>query len=174
MELEGTLPHKLVGDDSRFFHVVDSAVMLGSSTKGRSSSRTLDKALKQSASLQLVGGLCPSVVFGPTRLNTADDPSRGVPVRGPCPHSLLSLLSSADLGFVSTFKGLTRVKANWLRLSCLVVGFTHLVFLERGLNPRGTKQDSSAVRARSSRKGAQFCSAPVTTAPGCYETLTVG
>ncbi|CAE7571859.1 unnamed protein product, partial [Symbiodinium necroappetens] len=54
------------GDDARFVHVVDSAVTLGSSVKGRSSARTLEKALKQGAALQIAGGLYPAPVFGPT------------------------------------------------------------------------------------------------------------
>ena len=109
------------GGDVRYPHIVDSAVTLGSVTKGRSSTRTLSSALKRSTALQLSFGLSPATAFGPTRLNIADDPTRDAPLRDACPRSILACLS--DLFLLSTFNKLTRSSANWLRLSCLPVGF---------------------------------------------------
>ncbi|CAE7233167.1 unnamed protein product, partial [Symbiodinium sp. KB8] len=50
-------------------------------------------------------GLYPAPVFGPTRLNIADDPSRGASLREPCKHSVLAALKPADLYTASTFRG---------------------------------------------------------------------
>ena len=47
-------------------HIVDSAVSLGATSKGRSSARTLRRALLQGAALQLGFGLFPMGAFGPT------------------------------------------------------------------------------------------------------------
>ena len=128
-----------LGEDLRSVHVVDSAVTMGAGIKGRSSTRTLSRALKQSAALQLAAGLYPCIAFGPTRLNTADDPTRASEVRPPCQHSVLACLAEEDLHLTSSFCRLTRPKANWLRLACLLVGFRSCtplrVFLEALRSP---------------------------------------
>ena len=144
------------GDDARFVHIVDSAVTLHSTVKGRSSARTLEKALKQGAALQLAGGLYPAPVFGPTRLNIADDPSRGACLREPCKHSVLAVLKPADLYTASTFRGLCRSSANWLRLSCLLIGFrssTPLGFFLRALKEPPRTCRAPQVAANSSSFG---------------------
>ena len=142
------------GDDARFVHIVDSAVTLGSTLKGRSSARTLEKALKQGAALQLAGGLYPAPVFGPTRLNIADDPSRGASLREPCKHSVLAALRPVDLYTASTFRGLCRPSANWLRLSCLLIGFRSSTplgsFLRALKEPTRTCRTSQVVANSSS------------------------
>ena len=111
------------GEDQRLVVVTDSGVTLGAACKGRSSTRALGKVLKRIASVQLACGLQVGVIFGPTRLNVADDPTRSTPLRAPSPFSLCSLLRPADVYHASTFKQLSRPSANWLRLACLVVGF---------------------------------------------------
>ena len=83
------------GGDLRYPHVVDSAVVQGAFSKGRSSARSLQKLLAQSAATQVAAGLYPGNLFGPTRLNTADDPTRNVLLR---PPSRLGLLGGT-LGF---------------------------------------------------------------------------
>ncbi|CAE7546574.1 unnamed protein product [Symbiodinium sp. CCMP2592] len=109
--------------DLRYTHVVDSSVTLGATSKGRSSTRALRHVLQQNAALQIAGGLYPSVTFGPTRLNIADDPTRLTNLRPPQEHSLVSLLGPGDLYLACTFKQLRRPLANFLRLACLLVGF---------------------------------------------------
>ena len=104
-------------------HIVDSAVSLGATSKGRSSARTLRRALLQGAALQLGFGLFPMGAFGPTRLNVSDAPSRDAPLPEPMPHSVVSALKPPDLYLASGFRQLTRPLSNWLRLSCLLVGF---------------------------------------------------
>ena len=62
----------------RLLVLVDSRVVLGAVTKGRSSSVPLNRILRQLAALSFAGGLTMQVVFTPTRHNPADAPSRGI------------------------------------------------------------------------------------------------
>ena len=111
------------GGDKRLVQIVDSSVALGATTKGRSSARTLRRPLLQACALQLGCGLYPATVFGPTRLNVADAPTRDRPLPEPTPFSLCDRLPEPELLLASTFRQLPRASANWLRLSCLLVGF---------------------------------------------------
>jgi len=67
----------------RAFGVVDARVTLGSVAKGRSPSSAVTRVLQMDMPLQIAGGLHPGLGFGPTRLNVADDPTRGRPIRSP-------------------------------------------------------------------------------------------
>ena len=64
------------GKSLRLVILVDSNVLKCASAKGRSSSRALSRILSRLAALCVVGGLCVSLSFIPTRLNPADDPTR--------------------------------------------------------------------------------------------------
>ena len=61
--------------------LVDSKVVLGGVSKGRSSSRPLLRVLRRTAALQLAGNLLVRLLYIPTCCNPADAPSRGVRVR---------------------------------------------------------------------------------------------
>ena len=61
--------------------LVDSKVVLGGVSKGRSSSRPLLRVLRRAAALQLAGNLLTRLIYIPTCCNPADAPSRGVRVR---------------------------------------------------------------------------------------------
>ncbi|CAE7220919.1 unnamed protein product [Symbiodinium natans] len=89
----------LAGGDLRYAHIVDSAVALGAVSKGRSSARTLKPALKASAAIQVAGGIYPGLHFGPTRLNTADAPTRDLelPVGPAVAESIPSGCSTNDV-----------------------------------------------------------------------------
>ena len=67
----------------RYFSLADSQVALGVWTKGRSSSFGLNAELQQSLGVHLGCGMFGNAGYVPTELNSADDPTRGVPVRGP-------------------------------------------------------------------------------------------
>ena len=67
--------------DARAVCLVDSKVVLGGVTKGRSSSRPLLRVLRRVGALQLAGNLLTRLVYCPTECNPADAPSRGVRVR---------------------------------------------------------------------------------------------
>ena len=111
------------GGDKRCVQVVDSSVALGATTKGRSSARSLRKSLLQACALQLGFGLYPAVVFGPTRLNTSDAPTRDTQLPTPASLSICRCLGRQELLLASAFRQLPRASANWLRLACLLVGF---------------------------------------------------
>ena len=90
----------------------------GALTKGRSSSRLLLGFCRRATALQIIGGLYPVWPFSPTRLNVADDPTRGLSPRPPVPHSLRGFIG-LDLSQLHAVS-LSRPMANWVRLLVLV------------------------------------------------------
>ncbi|CAE7435814.1 unnamed protein product [Symbiodinium microadriaticum] len=108
----------LEGGDLRFNVLVDSSVTLGSHAKGRSSARLLGPSLRQVGATLVAGGLYPAWHYAPTRLNPADDPTRDQPCRSAAGLQLAGLCSPQLL---VVFSGLTKPRANWLRLF-LVLG----------------------------------------------------
>eukprot|EP00438_Fugacium_kawagutii_P018756 Skav204395 [mRNA] locus=scaffold2947:164542:176525:+ [translate_table: standard] len=106
--------------DCRFSALLDSQVAKCSHAKGRSSAKALKPTLKKSAALQLAGGLYPAMNFAPTRLNTADAPSRDKEFHAMNMHSIASLADVKTLQKVHAVC-LSRVAANWIRLVLLLV-----------------------------------------------------
>ena len=103
----------------RFLSLVDSAVCKGALSKGRSASRALQPNLKRVGAVCVVSDLYPCWLFCPTRLNTADDPTRSVALRAPAERSWLGFLSEDQVQkLVPGF--LRRFAANWVRLVLLV------------------------------------------------------
>ena len=78
-------------------------------------------SLRKSAALQISGGLYPSLGFAPTRLNTADDPTRDAKLRPSCASSCLQALDPHTLQRLHALQ-LSRPTAGWVRL-CLLLGF---------------------------------------------------
>eukprot|EP00438_Fugacium_kawagutii_P026890 Skav209536 [mRNA] locus=scaffold2497:55771:60994:- [translate_table: standard] len=106
------------GGDCRFTTLLDSQVAKCSHAKGRSSAKALQPTLKKGAAWQVAGGLYPALGFAPTRLNTADGPSREgsiVPTNSP---SLSQLLDFRRLQKIHSH-GFSRVAAAWIRLVLL-------------------------------------------------------
>ena len=110
--------HSRVEPDSRFVGCLDSKVSIGALAEGRSSSTLLQPLCKRSGAIQVSSGTYPGWVFGPTRLNIADDPTRSRPVRPPLSHSILDL-DFLDLRELSGVR-LRRPYANWIRLLLLL------------------------------------------------------
>ena len=104
----------------RFVALLDSRVAKGAHAKGRSTSRALIPTLRKAASLCVGGGLYGSLGFAPTRLNTADDPTRCVPIRTPAERSILDSLDFSQLQLIHS-KQLSRPAANWVRLWILLL-----------------------------------------------------
>ena len=79
--------HWVLRSPARFGHrivvLIDSRVVLGGTTKGRSGSAALNKLLRQVAALTLAGGLLLHLVFVPSAHNPSDPPSRGGPATWP-------------------------------------------------------------------------------------------
>ena len=106
------------GGDVRFTTLLDSRVAKCSHAKGRSSSRALGPSLKRGAAWQIAGGLYPALGFAPTRINTADAPSREKEVEV---QSSLSFADHIDLDLAQKIHSLSlsRIAASWLRLVIL-------------------------------------------------------
>ena len=107
----------LGGGDRRCTLISDSAVVVGAHRKGRSSARLLRASLKKVSTTQIAGGIYASLVFGPTRWNPADDPTRDVQLRAPAGTSVSLGLSRKELRELSSLRGLSRPRANWVRLA---------------------------------------------------------
>ena len=101
---------------------VDSNVIKCAVNKGRSSSNALSSLLKKLGALAVGGGIYPLLVFSPTRLNPADDPTRGRPLRSPLVGLALQEWDRDDLARLSSFSHLKRFASNWVRLVIRVLG----------------------------------------------------
>ena len=109
----------LAGGDSRFTALLDSRVAKGSHAKGRSTSKALCPSLRRGAAFQLAGGLYPALGFAPTRLNTADAPTRCREIEPKATTSLADLIDfKCAQNLHST--GLNRHAAAWVRLTVLL------------------------------------------------------
>ena len=62
--------------DCRALHLTDSQVALAVATKGRSSSKSLNRLLRKFAALQVAGGVWPLLAYVESAKNPADGPSR--------------------------------------------------------------------------------------------------
>ena len=124
-ELESSAAASLVAQvardspSSRFCDIVDSRVALGSLAKGRSSSLKLNRICRRVAALAIGGDVYPGWLFGPTRLNTADDPTRLVDVRAPAKHSILERLTLIQAHHLHASL-LPRPLSGWVRLFILL------------------------------------------------------
>ena len=115
------------GGDLRFSALLDSRVAKGSHAKGRSSSKALMPSLRKSAALQICGGLYSALGFAPTRLNTADDPTRDAVLRESCSSSCISHLQPNVVQKLHALQ-VSRPTAGWIRL-VLLLGLSPVLLL---------------------------------------------
>ena len=108
------------GGDRRFVALLDSRVAKGAHAKGRSSALALRPSLLRSCSYQVAGNLYPSYGFAPTRLNTADAPSRDKDFPMPAEASITDALTREEIATLHSHQ-FSRTAANWIRLYLLVV-----------------------------------------------------
>ena len=106
------------GGDVRAPIIVDSNVTKGSTSKGRSPSRAISSLLRRLGATLVCSGVSCVTPFSPTRHNTADDPTRGVPIRPAIPGLDLEDWPEEDLFALSEFSRLRRWASNW---ACLVI-----------------------------------------------------
>ena len=104
------------GCDQRPVLILDSSCARGALAKGRSSARLLRPSLRRSAAICVAGGLFPAFVFGPTRLNVSDDPTRLVPLRTPSLSSAFEGLCAEAVVDLCQFKGAAKNRAS--RIAC--------------------------------------------------------
>ncbi|CAE7414009.1 Ttn, partial [Symbiodinium necroappetens] len=114
--------------DTRSVHILDSSCARGAVTKGRSSAKLLRPSLRKAAAISVAGGLFPAFVYGPTRLNVSDDPTREVPLREPHGCSALQGFEEEDFSSLCALSGASKNRGRWIRLSLLLAageGRTH-------------------------------------------------
>ena len=87
-----------------------------------SSAKALGPSLRRAASISVASGLYGSFGFAPTRLNTADDPSREKEIRPSSELSISDCLPAESLQKVHSFQ-FSRPVAGWIRLFVLVSSF---------------------------------------------------
>lgn len=105
--------------DSRQVILSDSRVSIGCISKGRSPSFLLQRQCKMSGALQAAAGIYPSLCFAPTRLNTADDPTRLQEIREAYKFSIVDHLPIESLHLLH-FHRFARFAAGWIRLTILL------------------------------------------------------
>eukprot|EP00435_Cladocopium_sp_Y103_P052384 s978_g16.t1 len=108
----------LDGGDRRFSALLDSRVAKGAHAKGRSSAHSLRPSLLRACAYAIAGNLHPAYGFAPTRLNTADAPTRDRPLPKPAELSVLSFLTDAQIAILHSHQ-FSRATAGWIRLFIL-------------------------------------------------------
>ena len=106
----------------RVVNLVDSFVVRGAASKGRSASLGLTPVIRRLNAVSVAASLFFTLPFVPTRLNVSDDPTRNCQLRSRIP-SFTDSLSDSDLFDVAAISGYKRWASNWirlvLRLNCL-------------------------------------------------------
>lgn len=117
----------------RIIIFVDSNVVRCSVSKGRSSSRALMAGLKRIGALCVALGAYVTLVFSPTGLNPADDPTRDVAIRGPIDSFIDETWTEEDLYQLGEMRNLRRWTANWSKLVLKLLGRQVLYIHDRSL-----------------------------------------
>ena len=115
----------------RIVALVDSNVVRGATSKGRTSSRALSSILRRVNASMLAFGLYVAVPYCPTRWNVADDPTRDVSLRSSCCGFGLESMEKEDMVKLASFPPLRRWASNWLRLTLLIFGLPIVDFKGR-------------------------------------------
>ena len=121
---------------TRITAMVDSNVVRGASSKGRSSSIGLSTVLRRFNALCVAGALYFNIPFCPTRHNVADDPTRDHALRVPLPGFGIQELSREQLFDFCELPKLRRWAANWARLIIRVGGLCFIYLHRRDLYRR--------------------------------------
>ena len=106
--------------DSRVTTLLDSVVAKAAAAKGRSASFALSPALAKACAVQLAFGIYTAFGFAPTRLNTADPPSRSRPLETAGGLLLSSCLPPEALRGLGELR-FRRAFAPWARLVLVAV-----------------------------------------------------
>ena len=105
--------------DRRFRALLDSRVAKGAHAKGLSSANALRPALQRSCSYAIAGNLHPALGFAPTRINTADAPTRQRPLPPPADFSIFDFLTQIQIAALHSCQ-FSRAVSGWVRLFILV------------------------------------------------------
>eukprot|EP00438_Fugacium_kawagutii_P013361 Skav216467 [mRNA] locus=scaffold1123:2159:6532:+ [translate_table: standard] len=108
----------LAGGGVRFVCLLDSQVAKGALAKGRSSAWSLRTSLLRAMAISVAGNLHPAYGFAPTRLNTADAPTRDKDLPEPAELSILDFLTDRQVSQVHALQ-FSKAVAGWIRLFIL-------------------------------------------------------
>eukprot|EP00438_Fugacium_kawagutii_P015828 Skav211387 [mRNA] locus=scaffold2406:234258:241327:- [translate_table: standard] len=137
------------GQSLRICIFVDSQVVRCATSKGRSSSFCLSNVLRKVTALATAAGLYISVPYSPTRLNVADDPTRGRDLRLPCQGLQLEEWDQEDLFALAAIRKTKRWASNWIRLVIIALGPSCLHLNRRDMYRQVSLQESfSALPSR--------------------------
>ena len=100
----------------RVVNLVDSFVVRGAASKGRSASLGLTPVIRRLCAVSTASFLFFSLPYVPTRLNVSDDPTREREPRPPTPSVIDSNWSSDDLFDLAGIPPTRRWASNWIRL----------------------------------------------------------
>lgn len=98
--------------------MLDSRVAKGAHGKGRSSAKALRPPVCRGCAYTIAGGLYPAYGFAPTRLNTADAPTRDRSLPASAVHSIIDFLSARQISELHAHQ-FSRAAAGWIRLYIL-------------------------------------------------------
>ena len=115
---------------TRITSLVDSNVVRGATSKGRSASLGLSTVLRKFNAICVAAALYFHIPFVPTRLNIADDPTRDHELREPRPGMSLDSLDRRQLFDLCELPRLRRWAANWARLIIRLFGL-EAIYLRR-------------------------------------------
>ena len=107
----------------------------GATSKGRTSSKALSSVLRRVCAGSVAYGLYLVLPFCPTRLNPADDPSRGVPLRSSGGGFGFEDFSFQELQQLASVSGFRRWASNWVRLTARLLGLKLFSISDRSLFP---------------------------------------
>ena len=113
--------------------LVDSNVVRCATAKGRTSSYGLSPVIRRVSALMVSAGIYMNIPFCPTRLNSADDPTRDCPVREPCTGLRLQNWSRQELFKLGTLARTKKWASNWVRLTILLLGPKCLEIADRSI-----------------------------------------
>lgn len=113
---------------ARVVSFIDSNVCRCCLGKGRSTSRALTSVLRRINTLLIAGGLWLVTPFMPTRLNSADDPTRLVELRPPLPSLGVHQLSRELIFKCACLPRTRRWASGWVRITIRLIGFSCIEF----------------------------------------------
>ena len=120
----------------RLVVLVDSIVVRGCVSKGRSSSHALTSLLRRIFSLVVAADFYVVLPYTPARHNVADDPTREVPIRPPIASSVIEEWDEDSWMKLSILPRLRRPWSNWASLILKLRGPSLLHLRERSLYRR--------------------------------------
>ena len=159
---------------TRVVALTDSLVVRGAVSKGRTSSKGLGAVLRKICSYVTAAGIYLTVPFVPTRLNVADDPTRGAELRRPAGEKVTAGME--ELFEMACFPPMRRWAANWARLLMVLIGPKVLSFRDRSKFRQVTRGESKIVKRWQERQF-EFDSTlgfPGEGPAGFYEEVRIG